>query len=330
MGMSDRDPICVGVIGLGAMGRVHLDAYTASPYAAVRHLCDVDTAAASAHAPDEHTTVSASVDAVAADPDVALVSVCLPHRLHAPTTITLLEAGKAVVLEKPVAVDLDEADKLLAVAHRHPGRLVVKSYLRHSGPFRVLHDAMRRGAVGVPRLATATFASQRRDESVPAWRLDATESGGGVLLDTGIHLIDVLHWCFGQEHSVMAADRTDERGLDLDAALLMAFENGPFATLALTQASAGNGLVYRLEVVGSSGRVTVEPTAPGTLTCSITVDGTTTVLLDEPDWWGRANTAAVASYVENLAAGRPLGEPPEDAVANLATVLTAYACRRAS
>lgn len=324
MGVSGKESIGVGVIGLGAMGRVHLDAYTASPQAAVRHLCDVDGATASAHASDERTTVSASVDAVAADPDVALVSVCLPHRLHAPTAVTLLESGKAVVLEKPVAVDLDEAEQLLAVARRYPGRLVVKSYLRHSRPFRALRDAVGRGAVGVARLAVATFASQRRDESLPAWRLDAAESGGGVLLDTGIHLIDVLRWCFGRESSVTAADRTDEHGLDLDAAVLMTYADGPVATLALTQASAGNGLVYRLEVVGSSGRVTVEPTAPDTLTCSITVDGTTTVLLDEPGWWGRANTAAVTSYVENLAAGRPLGEPPEDSVANLATVLSAY------
>ena len=130
----------------------------------------------------------------------------------------------------------------------------------------------------------------------------------------------------------MAADRTDEHGLELDAALLMTFENGPFATLALTQASAGNDLVYRLEVVGSAGRVTVEPkpAAPSTLTCSTTVNGTTTVLLDEPDWWSRANASAVGSYARNLAAGRPLGEPPADAVANLTTVLTAYAHRRTS
>ncbi len=320
--------INVGVIGLGSMGRVHLDAYTASPHAAVRHLCDVDTAAAEALA--NGATVSSTVEAVADDPDVSLVSVCLPHRLHVPTATALLDAGKAVVLEKPVAVDLHEADRLLEVAARYPGKLVVKSYLRHSGPFRALHDAIRDGAVGVPRLAVATFASQRRDASVPAWRLDPAESGGGVVLDTGIHLIDVLHWCFGPERTVLAADRADDRGLDLEGALLMTFEDGPLATLALTQASAGNGLFYQLEIIGSKGRIAVEPAGSDALTCSITVDGSTTVLVEEPDWWSRANTAAVAAYVENLAAGRPLGEPPSDAVANLATVLTAYANGRTS
>ncbi len=251
MAVTDQRLIRAAVIGLGVMGKVHLSAYATSRRSRVAHVCDADASTCAAAPVGPAVRRSTSVDAVADDPDVEMVSVCLPHRLHVPVAVQLLEAGKAVVLEKPVAVDLEQAALLLEASAQHPGRLVVKSYLRHSLAFKALRSAVIAGAIGTPRLAVAEFASLRRDADVPMWRLDREQSGGGALLDTGLHLIDILHWCFGLESVVTAVSRLDGHGLDLDTAVVLSFDDrGPLATVNVTQRSQERSPYFRLEVFG--------------------------------------------------------------------------------
>lgn len=318
-------PVGVAVVGVGAMGRVHLEAFATDPRTRVVSVCDAapDVLADVTRAhPD--TTATASIESIVDNAAIDLVSVCLPHRDHVPTAIRLLEAGKWVILEKPVAVDLADARRLLRVTDHYPGRLVVKSYLRHSAPFQHFRRVVTERTIGDPVLAVATFASLRRDADVPEWRLRPELSGGGALLDSGIHLVDVLHWCFGEERAVEALARYDDSGLDLNTVVIMNFEPGPIATVAVTQSSARRGPHYRLELFGLRGRVVVEPDAEGSQSCVTDVDGVLTTVCRTPNWWLLAHRAALSHYVNRFLCGGPLGEPPAEAVANLATIAAAY------
>ena len=328
MGVTDERMIRASVIGLGAMGKVHLAAYSTSRHSRVVHVCDIDASACAAAPVGPSVHRSTAVDAVADDPDVEIVSVCLPHRLHVPVAVQLLEAGKAVVLEKPVAVDLEQAASLLEASGRHPGRLVVKSYLRHSAAFLALRSAVIAGAIGTPRLAVAEFATLRRDADVPMWRLDREQSGGGALLDAGLHLIDILHWCFGPESVVAAVSRFDRQGLDLDTAVVLSFDNcGPLATVNVTQRSRESSPYFRLRVFDSTAASLLNrsriqrssaPTSGRRRRSSLLMSTGGATL----------TRAAIHSYVESYSLHGRFGEPPEEAVANLATVVAAYkSCR---
>lgn len=303
------------------MGRVHLRCFNELPGIDIRKLCDVSTSALeAARAAAPAAVLSTDVADVAEDPEVDLVSVCLPHVDHVPVASLLLEAGKYVVLEKPIATTMEDASRLLDVAARYPGRLVVKSYLRHSRPLQILREAVRDGTIGTPRLVSATFASFRRDADVPAWRLEPATAGGGALLDVGVHLIDVLHWMLGTEDDVRASLQCDERGMDLDAVVILSFRSGPLAVIGVTQRARVDRPSYRIEALGDGGRAVTETMGDGALRLVIEATGAARSEVVATDWWESAHRAALAAYLGHAMLGEPLGEPPSDAAANVATV----------
>jgi UDP-N-acetyl-2-amino-2-deoxyglucuronate dehydrogenase len=322
----------VGVIGLGKMGLVHLDAYRANPDAQVVLAVDCDRARLERAGAIRTST---DITAVADDPEVECVSVCLPHHLHAPVAGRLLAGGKAVVLEKPIAVTAADAGRLLEAAGPDGRSLVVKSYLRHSAPFVAMHDAVRDGAIGEIRIAVGVMSSHRHAPGTAAWRSQQAASGGGVLIDSAIHLIDVVHWCMGVEEEVTAAQRALAGGdikaggdIEVDGGVLLRYADGRLAMIGATQAgAAGAGVYYRLELVGTGGRIVV--LCQGSrATCLLATPAAELTIAESGDWWAVANTSALAHYVANFRAGRPLGEHPREAAENLATVLAGYRAAR--
>ncbi len=316
----------VAVVGVGAMGRIQVDSYLDDDRTAVRGLCDISAEALSEAARRcPEATVTSDLAVIATDTSIDLVSVCLPHVDHVPTATTLLEADKRVVLEKPIAMNCRDAARLLKASSARPGALVVKSYLRHTRSCQLLHAAVADGLIGSPRLVTSSFASLRRDEGVPRWRLRSEESGGGALLDSGIHLIDFLHWTFGTERTVTASLRTDESGIDLDDVVTLEFEHGPLAVITLTQRSNVSGPCFRIEVFGDSGRALVETTPSGEMHFRAEVGTERRPDRIEAGWWLAAHRAALGTYVDRVSRGEPFDEEnPEDAALNVATVDAAY------
>jgi predicted dehydrogenase len=188
-----------------------------------------------------------------------------------------------------------------------------------------MRHAVTRGAIGAMRIAMGSFSSSRHGPHGAAWRTSRTASGGGVLLDSAVHLVDVMHWLAGPEDSVIGQQRglpgTD---IEADGGLLMCYDGGPIAMIGATQAGApGPGPYFRLELLGTEGRIALECSA-GRAACRLARPAGERVIAEHPDWWMAANRAALAHYLGNFRAGRPLGENPSESAANLATVLAAY------
>jgi predicted dehydrogenase len=220
----------IAVLGLGFMGSTHLKALRSIPEATLTAILSNDERASEGdltgvqgnlHGPGERfdfSNVRKYRDAAAlmADPGIDAVDICLPTFLHAPVALQALQAGKHVLVEKPMALTGPEADELVQEARRHNRILMSAQVLRFFPQYRILRDTL-------PKLGQTRSAFFRRRCAAPAWSTwlhDKSKSGGGVF-DLLIHDIDMAVWLFGVPSRVSAIGAEDlPRGVDLLTATL--------------------------------------------------------------------------------------------------------------
>ena len=188
------------VVGCGDVSVVHLQAIEKLDDVELVGVCDTDQDRAAAAA--ERYGVPRFADhrhlLAAVRPDV--VHVCTPHDQHTPVAVDCLEARVAVLVEKPVAHTVAEADRLIAAADRHPEvKLGICLQNRYNATTRAARDLLASGELGPVRGGSATVLWHRDPayyRSRP-WRGRRARSGGGVLINQAIHTIDLMELLVG-------------------------------------------------------------------------------------------------------------------------------------
>jgi UDP-N-acetyl-2-amino-2-deoxyglucuronate dehydrogenase len=193
--------------------------------------------------------------------DIQFVSVCLPHHLHKDITIEAVQRGKHVICEKPLAINVTEADAMLAAARAAGKHLSVIFQHRYDLSFRRLHQAVQQGAFGKILLGQVFHKSTIRanPELASSWREQWATVGGGVLMMQAIHFLDILLWCLGPVESVTANIATLARQEEVEdtGAAVLQFQSGAIGGIASTNASNTDRLT-RIEVHGTTGAAVVE------------------------------------------------------------------------
>jgi predicted dehydrogenase len=203
----------VGVLGAGFMGGVHARAYTAMP--------DVEIAAIFAPSPDRGVPLAEEVgsrwtdniQAVIDDPTIDAVDICLPTPQHRAATDAAITAGKHVMLEKPVALSLEDADALVQLAEGTDRVFMIAHVLRFWPEYVEIARQVESGELGNPRSA---FASRR--QPFPAWSalFSRSDLTGGAVIDMMIHDYDALNWIFGAPLAVTARGERNARSGGFD------------------------------------------------------------------------------------------------------------------
>jgi predicted dehydrogenase len=203
--MDEREPstLGVGIVGTGRVAGNHAGAIKDVPGVALRAVAEIDAARRAAFVEKYAAPAGAApmagygdLDELLGRDDVDLVIVTLPHRLNAGATVRALEAGKHVLVEKPMAMTLDECDRMIAAA-KHGDRRLAVGLTHHFHPVPVAAKALLdSGCYGRIAWATETYYQQRRYGSNPLWLFDRAE-GGGQLLGNGVHFVDRLCWTIG-------------------------------------------------------------------------------------------------------------------------------------
>jgi predicted dehydrogenase len=198
--------------------------------------------------------------ALLADPDVDAVYIATPVHLHAPQTIAAAEAGKHVLCEKPMALDVAECDAMIAACRAAGVRLGI-AYYRHFYPVvRRIKELLTSGEIG-----TAAYAHINAFEwfDPPAdhprtWLLQRDQAGGGPMFDFGCHRLEVLLNCFGPVRRVAGAtgNALFERDVEDTAAAVLQFESGVCATVAVSHAAREPRDTF--EIYGSRGSLTID------------------------------------------------------------------------
>jgi UDP-N-acetylglucosamine 3-dehydrogenase len=200
----------VGILGAGFMGGTHAAAFAGLPDVQIVGISSRSAEKAAALAAKYGTEPFADALALATDPRVDVISNTLPTQLHKDLTIAALNAGKHVLVEKPMGLSVAECDEMIAAATQSGKLLMVAHVLRFWPEYVAIADFLKTGALGKPLAATA-----KRLVGPPRWSdffLHPEWSGGGVL-DLHVHDLDTLNWLFGTPVTVYArGQRSPESG----------------------------------------------------------------------------------------------------------------------
>ncbi len=191
----------VGVIGVGNISNEHIKAYLNNPRVELYAFCDINEKQLALMAEKYGVTRTfTDKDEMLALPELDAVSVCTWNSQHAPCTIAALNAGKHVLCEKPMATTVEDALAMKEAAERS-GKLLQIGFVRRFGnDCAVLQDFLREGTLGDIYFAKAAYL--RRNGNPMGWFGDKSRSGGGPLIDLGVHVIDLTRYFMGNPKPV--------------------------------------------------------------------------------------------------------------------------------
>lgn len=228
--MTGGGPIRWGILGTGRIAGLFAQGLAAVPDAALVAVGSRTQEAAEAFgervgAPRRH----GSYEALANDPGVDVIYVATPHPLHCENTLLCLRAGKAVLCEKPFAINAAEARAMVGEARARGLFLMEAMWSRFYPAFFKLRELLAAGAIGEVRMLTADLGF--RSNVNPQGRLFDLALGGGALLDVGVYPVSLASHILGKPSGVLSKAHLGETGVDEQAGIILSYPQGQIALL---------------------------------------------------------------------------------------------------
>jgi myo-inositol 2-dehydrogenase/D-chiro-inositol 1-dehydrogenase len=246
-----------GLIGYGAWGAHHAAAITQTPGArleAIAAKSDASQQAAREAHPD--AAVCGNFHQLLRNANVDVVDIVVPSYLHHETASAALDAGKDVLLEKPMAMTVEECRDLAARAQQHGRLLAVGHELRQSSLWGTVKEYIDRGFVGLPQYVLVELSRRPYREGSGKWRFDI-ERVGNWILEEPIHFFDLARWYLasaGEPESVYAAANSRDASrpqLQDNFSAIMKYAGGEFAVISQTLSAFEHH--QTVKVAGTSG-----------------------------------------------------------------------------
>jgi predicted dehydrogenase len=251
-----------GIVGTGAIAEVHARA--------IRSLDNADLIGAWNINPEKGRKFCErfecipfeSLDDLLKSPDIQIVNICTPSGAHMEPSIAAIEAGKHCMIEKPLEVSLYRCDRIIDFAKKKGAKAAVIFPLRFQDVNLELKKAIDAGRFGrciIGDAAVKWFRNQAYYDSADwrgTWKLD----GGGVLMNQGIHSVDLLQWCMGPVSSVSAyTDMLGHTRIEVEdtAVAVLRFRNGALGVIEGSTAIYP-GFNKKIEILGTQGSAVVE------------------------------------------------------------------------
>lgn len=251
-------PVNIGLIGCGRIALfAHLRALSVMDGVHVPAVADVDQGRreqAAEIVPE--ADLCADYHSLLERPDIQAVVICLPPSLHAQSAIDAFRAGKHVYLEKPIALNLPEAARV--VGHwRESGKIGMMGFnFRHNALYVRLREQLQAGEIGELVAARSVFSSAARP--LPPWKRKIG-LGGGVLLDLGSHHADITRFLFNEEVIAARATVRSQRCEEDTAVLEMKLASGMVVSSLLSMSAVEE---HRFDVYGLRGKLGMHRLAP--------------------------------------------------------------------
>ncbi len=260
--MQQRTPIRFGIIGAGMVADYHRQA--------IRQLSDegAELTCVVHHDPSRFDAISSRFgvecvdeDDLLSNPGVDAICICTPSGQHAAQAIAAARAGTHVLVEKPMALSLADAQRMTDACADAGVSLGIVYQRRFDPVFQSVRERIENGDLGELTMAVLSMPYFRGDayyESA-SWRGTWAMDGGGVLMNQGIHILDLLVWYMGDPVDIAARAGTLHRNIEVEdvAAATLRFPNGAVATIAATT-TAEPGFAHRLEIYGTKGGIQIE------------------------------------------------------------------------
>lgn len=221
------DKMGIAIIGCGGIAHSHCQTVLTADESISLYMYDVESQRAKAMR-QQYSGAGCfnTYEEVLASDRVDVVDICVPHDAHAPVVVAAAQAGKHILLEKPIARTLAEADQILDAVNAAGVRLFVAECW-HFYPSAVkARELIEEGVIGTPFLIQVNSLQYH---TPPGWRAIKEKMGGGALIDRGIHLISYLRLIGGKARTVSAAFNHESiQGMEGEdtASLLVEFQSG--------------------------------------------------------------------------------------------------------
>jgi len=254
-----KQRVNVSLVGAGLQGWRRAGALSHADGDRLIAVADIDLAAAQRLAARYGSLATARWQEAVDNPSVEAVLVCTPPHLHAEITTAAAKLGKHVLCEKPLAHNLEAARAVLSVAER--GGVTVKcgfNYRHHPG-LRQAHLWVDEGVIGDLMYIRCRHGIGGRPGYEAEWRSQAEISGGGELMDQGLHALDLFRWFLGDFATAVGLLSTSFwpiAPLEDNVFALLSTERGQIASLHASWTQWKN--LFSFEVFGRDGHVTVE------------------------------------------------------------------------
>lgn len=245
-----------GLIGYGAWGKHHPPAIKNAPGAklvAIAVRSEETAKQARVDYPD--TAIYADYRELLKDPTIDTVDIVVPNYLHAEIGVAALDAGKNVLLEKPMAVTREECDRLIAARDRNKRLLSIAHDYRTSKQYVLIKELIDRGDLGEPRYININLFRNRFRDGSGGWRFKA-ETVGSWILEEPVHFFDLVLWyleCYGDPRSVLAFGNGNDRepGLFENFSCIVRYPGDSYAVI--TQTLGGFQHHTQVQVIGREG-----------------------------------------------------------------------------
>lgn len=250
----------IAIVGCGHIAKKHAEA--------IEHIVDAKLIAVCDFIPENMTyyidTYGAQpytqLDALLADPTIDIVSICTPSGTHAAIAVQVAQAGKHVIIEKPIALTIEDTDAIITACEQHDVKLAVVHPNRFRPVMMELRSLIDGGKLGKISHANATVRWNRNQayyDQAP-WR--GTKSmDGGVLMNQAIHNLDLLLWFMGDVEEVYSMTATRLRDIETEdvAAGVVRFHNGALGIIEAATTIYPENLEETLSIFGERGTIKI-------------------------------------------------------------------------
>jgi predicted dehydrogenase len=254
------DKIGVGVVGVGRIGESHVDGIKQNPELGyIAAVIDLDESRARATAERYGTKYYLTLDEALKDPTIQAIVICLPHNLHMPVAMKLMDSGRHVLVEKPWAISLAEGQELLAKAREKGVILMAGQSFRFMWAMWRMKEMVASGEIGEPFSLYYIFGAPFDRTTAPPWWRDEEKTGGMAFTMYGAHTIDYTLWIYeGRKpvriYSEARSINPDFEGMD-EIIITIRFNDDSMATNILSVNTRPTK--HECLVVGPKGRLEV-------------------------------------------------------------------------
>ncbi len=256
--------LVIGLVGAGSIAQSHLRAFVESPLVDKVFLADPSDQARENTVRQFGIVERAfeTIEEMLGSAPIDVVDICTPHYLHKPQAIVALQAGKHVIVEKPMAMNVAECDEMLEAAAGAGRRLFVALCQRMFPAHIRARQLIEEGEIGQPFLGVVNvFGNEmERMRDTASWKGSWEKAGGGALFDTGYHAVYMLQHFLGPARAVIASLKQlameDDRKAD-DTGMLAMEMDGAMGCVTATYAATGDRWTEERRIVGEQGSLLI-------------------------------------------------------------------------
>jgi UDP-N-acetyl-2-amino-2-deoxyglucuronate dehydrogenase len=257
-------PVRLALVGCGRIARNHFDAIAKIDGLALVGVADSIDARAREAGEEQGVPHFGSIEELLAGTECDAVAICTPSGLHPAHGIAVARAGRHVISEKPMAISLEGADRLIEACDEADVHLFVVKQNRLNPPIQLVKRAIDKGRFGRIFTANVTVRWTRPQEyydSAP-WR-GTWEFDGGAIMNQASHYVDLMQWLVGPVESVVAKTATLARRIETEdtGAAVMKFRSGALGVLEVTMLTYPRNMEGSITLLGERGTVKVGGTA---------------------------------------------------------------------